>query len=344
MRAIAKTHRGPGAELIEMPRPHPGEGELLVRVGACGVCGSDLHLVDWELGAEKMVGRIPFVLGHEPAGEVVEVGARVDGFRQGDRVALDPFGHCGRCGPCRAGRFHLCAAPTLLSGAFAHYTVAPVGNAHRVPPSMDLERAALLEPFGTGLHAVEQSCLKAGDSAVIEGPGPIGLSIALAARALGVASIVVTGLAADRGRLALARELGFDTVCASDDGWTEEVRARLPADGADVLFDACGALDSPRALLRRGGELVEVGWPARDVSGEELRGLFFHGVTLLNSRIRTPETWRRAIALVASGAVDPRPMVTHRYPIARGLEAFDLLRARDGVKALIVPDETEASP
>jgi threonine dehydrogenase-like Zn-dependent dehydrogenase len=344
VKAIAKTSRGPGAEVIELPVPRVGEGQLLVRVGACGVCGSDLHLVEWELGAERMIARLPFVLGHEPAGEVVEVGPRATGFAVGDRVALDPFGHCGRCRPCRAGRFHLCASPSTLSGAFADYTLAPAANAHLVPSSIDLEQAALLEPFATGLHAVEQSCLKAGDSAVVEGPGPIGLSIALAARALGVTSIVVTGLAADERRLGLAADLGFDTVCASAEGWTERARAKLPADGADVVFDACGEIDSPRDLLRRGGELVEVGWPARDVSAAELRALFFHGVKWINSRIRAPETWRRAIAMVASGAVDLRPMVTHRYPITRGLEAFGLLRSRGGVKALIIPDDEFSDP
>ncbi|HEY6419916.1 MAG TPA: alcohol dehydrogenase catalytic domain-containing protein [Candidatus Binataceae bacterium] len=337
MQAIAKTRPERGAEVIEMPVPRPGDGQLLVRVAACGVCGSDLHLYEWELGADRMVGRLPFVFGHEPAGEVVEAGANLSGFKAGDHVALDPFGHCARCGPCRAGRFHLCTSPTTLSGAFAEFTIAPVGNAHLVPSSMDFETAALLEPFGTGLHAVEQSCLKAGDSAVVEGPGPIGLSIALAARALGVTSIVMTGLDVDTERLAMAREFGFKTVCSSERNWIEQARAMLPPDGADVVFDACGMIDSPRELVRRGGELVEVGWPARDVKSAELRALFFHGVTLINSRIRTPETWRRAIAMVASGAVDLKPMVTHRYEIARGLEAFELLRARKGVKALIMP-------
>ena len=337
MKAIAKTRPAYGAEIIELPIPRPGPNELLVKVAACGICGSDLHIYQWELGAERIAGRVPFVLGHEPAGEVVETGPGVSGFRRGDRVALDPFGHCGRCGPCLAGRFHLCAAPTTLSGAFAEFTVAPVANAHPVPPTLDFEQAAMLEPFGTGLHAVEQSCLRAGDSAVVEGPGPIGLSIALAARAVGVTSIVVTGLEVDTERLALARRAGFRTVVADRPGWLEEARAMLPADGADVVFDACGMLDSPRELLRRGGELVEVGWPARDVSAAELRALFFHGVTIINSRIRTPETWRRAIAMVASGAVDLRPMITHRYDIARGLEAFELLRKRAGVKAIVIP-------
>jgi L-iditol 2-dehydrogenase len=337
MQAIAKTRAAFGAEIVEMPTPHPGDGQLLVRIAACGICGSDLHIYEWELGADRMAARMPFVMGHEPAGEVVELGRGVTGFKPGDRVALDPFGHCARCAPCRAGRFHLCAQPTTLSGAFADYTIAPVGNAHLVPSSMDFETAALLEPFGTGLHAVELSSLRAGDSAVIEGPGPIGLSVALAARALGVSSIVMTGLGADAGRLELARTLGFATVCASDRDWIEQVRARLPEGGADALFDASGAIDSPRELLRRGGELVEVGWPARDLTSADLRGLFFHGVTWINSRIRTPETWRRAIAMVASGQIALTPMVTHRYDLSRGIEAFELLRARQGVKALIIP-------
>jgi threonine dehydrogenase-like Zn-dependent dehydrogenase len=337
MQAIAKTRAAFGADIVELPTPHPADNQLLVRIAACGICGSDLHIYEWELGAERMVARMPFIMGHEPAGEVVAIGRGVIGFKPGDRVALDPFGHCGRCGPCRAGRFHLCAQPTTLSGAFADYTIAPVGNAHLVPATMDFETAALLEPFGTGLHAVELSSLKAGDSAVIAGPGPIGLSVALAARALGVSSIVMTGLTADSGRLELARAMGFATVCASDRDWTEQVRARLPADGADALFDASGAIDSPRELLRRGGEFVEVGWPARDLTAAELRALFFHGVTWINSRIRSPETWRRAIAMVAAGQIALTPMVTHRYDLTRGIEAFELLRARQGMKALIIP-------
>src|SRR5262249_41631993 len=240
MKALAKTKNGFGAELVDLPTPHPGEGELLVKVGACGICGSDLHLYEWELGADRMVSRLPFVMGHEPGGEVIEVGPGVSGFKPGDRVALDPFGCCGRCGPCRAGRFNLCSSPTTLSGALAEYTIAPAGNTHKVPASMSFELASLLEPFGTGLHAVEQSSLKAGDSAVVEGPGPIGLSIAIAARALGVGPIVITGLPSDTGRLALARELGFTTVTAQEEGWTRRGRAPPPPPRADPRLGVCG--------------------------------------------------------------------------------------------------------
>ena len=171
MKAIAKTRAAFGAELVNIPVPRPGRGELLVKIAACGICGSDLHIYEWELGAERFAPRLPMVLGHEPAGEVVEIGPDVSGFKKGDHVALDPFGHCGRCPTCLGGRFNLCTAPTTLSGAFAEYTVAPVANSYLVPANMNLEQAALLEPFATGLHGVEQSSVKAGDSVVVEGPG-----------------------------------------------------------------------------------------------------------------------------------------------------------------------------
>jgi L-iditol 2-dehydrogenase len=337
MKAIAKTKPELGVEIIDTPMPHPGPNEILVRVAACGICGSDLHIYLWELGADRALTQMPAVIGHEPAGEVVEIGSGVTDFKVGDHVALDPFGPCGKCSLCESGRFNFCVRPGRLGGAFAEYCIAPTENAWPVPKSMDMESAALLEPFATGLHAVEQSELKAGDGCVVEGPGPIGLSTALSARALGVTSIVITGLAADAERLALAAKMGFKTVCASDRGWTDQVRALMPPDGADVVFDAAGFQDSVLRLVRRGGQLIELGWPARDIPNAEMRALFFHGVRIIPSRVRMPDTWRRATSLVASGAVDLRPMVTHRYNIEGGIEAFELLRAKQGMKALIMP-------
>jgi L-iditol 2-dehydrogenase len=337
MKAIAKTRPEFGAELVEIPAPRPGPAELLVQVAACGICGSDLHIYEWALGAERFAPRLPMVLGHEPAGVVVDTGPGVAGFKKGDHVALDPFGHCGRCATCRAGRFNLCSAPTALSGAFAEFTVAPIGNAHLVPADMDMEQAAMLEPFATGLHGVEQSSIQAGDRVVIEGPGPIGLCTALAARAMGATSIVITGLRGDAERLELARSFGFATVCAEDPDWIAQVKSRVGEDGADVVFDAAGMMDSVRQLIKRGGQLVLLGWPARDLPSAEMRSLFFHGVSIISSRIRMPETWRRAIALVAGKSIDLAPMVTHRVSLANGLQAFELLRNKQGVKVLVNP-------
>jgi threonine dehydrogenase-like Zn-dependent dehydrogenase len=274
MKAIAKTRPKLGVEIIDAPMPRPGPDQILVRVAACGICGSDLHIYLWELGADRALSRMPAVIGHEPAGEVVELGAGVTAFKVGDHVALDPFGPCGKCSLCQSGRFNFCKNPGRLGGAFAEYCIAPVENAWRVPQSMDLEEAALLEPFATGLHAVEISDLKAGGGCVIEGPGPIGLSTALSARAMGCTSIVVTGLAQDAERLALVRDMGFKTVCASDRDWTDQVRVLMPPDGADVVFDAAapGFCPQTSASRRRAGRARMAG--ARYPERRDARALF----------------------------------------------------------------------
>src|ERR1700687_5040260 len=303
MKAIAKTRPAPGAELIDTPIPRPGEGALLVKVAACGICGSDLHIYEWELGADRAVASLPAVLGHEPAGEVVEVGSRVGGFKVGDHVALDPFGQCGRCGPCTAGRFNYCDAPTRLSGAFAEFCIAPVTNSWLVPKSMDMESAAMLEPFATGVHAVELSGLHAGDSAVVEGPGPIGLSAALSARALGVTSIVITGLKVDAERLQLARRMGFKTVCASDRDWLEQVRALMPAGGADGGFYASGGLGSARPIVRKGGSPAQDG--GRETSPAPSCARCFSTASV---------SFRRACARQRPGGAQSR-----RWPAARSI-------------------------
>src|ERR1700739_2074893 len=132
MKAIAKTRPEPGVEIINVPMPNPGPKELLVKVAACGICGSDLHIYLWELGAERALAGLPAGIGHEPAGEGVEGGAGVSGFRGGDHVPLDPFGPCGRCSQCQSGRFNFCLTPGRLGGAFAEYTIAPTQNAWMV--------------------------------------------------------------------------------------------------------------------------------------------------------------------------------------------------------------------
>ena len=126
-------------------------------------------------------------------------------------------------------------------------------------------------------------------------------------------------------------------MCAQDDDWLAQVKSRVGEDGADVVFDAAGMMDSVRQLVARGGQLVLLGWPARDLPSAEMRSLFFHGVNLISSRVRSPRTWRRAIALVANQTVNLAPMVTHRVGLANGLEAFELLRNKQGVKVLVNP-------
>jgi 2-desacetyl-2-hydroxyethyl bacteriochlorophyllide A dehydrogenase len=341
MKAIAKTGLQRGVDLIEVPEPRVGPGEVLVQVKACGICGSDLHFYLSELGAERRISGFPRVLGHEPAGVVLEVGEGVEGFKPGDHVAGDPHGACGRCATCREGHLTLCEKVPVMGvqrdGALAPLLAAPAPCLHRVPEVLDFTTVSLLEPLSVGLHAVEISSLKPGDPAVVLGPGPIGLMTALSAHAAGASTVVVTGLGIDQARLEIARRLGFSTVNVEADRPYETIRELTGGRGAAVVFDATGALPDVARIARKGGELVLIGWPTRALSHDEVMQLFFRGITIMPSRVRSPAIWPRVIDLVVSGRIDPRPLVTHELPLGEGVRGFELLVKREAMKVEIIP-------
>ncbi|MBI4561387.1 MAG: alcohol dehydrogenase catalytic domain-containing protein [Candidatus Rokubacteria bacterium] len=341
MKAIAKTGPQRGLDLIEVPEPRVGPGEVLVQVRACGICGSDLHFYLSELGAERLLSGFPRVLGHEPAGVVLEVGEGVEGFRAGDHVAGDPHGACGRCRACREGDLTLCDRVPVMGvgrdGALAPLMTAPAPCLYRVPETLDFTTVSLLEPLSVGVHAVEISSMRAGDTVAVLGPGPIGLMTALAARAAGAATVVVTGLGIDQGRLEIARQLGFPTVNVEAERPYEAIRELTGERGAAVVFDTTGALPDVHRMARKGGELLLIGWPSRALSHDELMQLFFRGITVTPSRARPPAIWPRVIDLVVSGRIDPRPLVTHELALADGIRGFELLVKREAMKVEIVP-------
>ncbi len=341
MKAIAKTGPEPGVELVDLPEPRVGPGELLIEVKACGICGSDLHFYLSELGAEKRIPSFPMALGHEPAGVVLEVGAEVEGIHPGDHVACDPHGACGRCRACRQGQLDLCDKVPVIGvqrhGALAPYLSVPAPCVHPVPMSLDFTQVALLEPLSVGVHAVAISSLKAGDEVVVLGPGPIGLMTALAARAAGASTVVVTGLGVDAGRLELARRLGFVAVNVEGERPHETVLEVTGGRSAAVVFDATGAVSDVHRFARKGGELVLIGWPNRSLPQEALIQLFFKGITIRPVRARPPAIWPRVINLVTSGMIDPRPLITHELSLADGIRGFELLVKREAMKVQVVP-------
>ncbi len=340
MKAIAKIGPQPGLDLVEVEEPRAGPGEVLVEVKASGVCGTDLHFYLSELGFERRI-TFPRILGHEPAGIVREVGPGVEGFRVGDHVVGEPHGACGRCEECREGRSEFCDRIPIMGGqrdgALAAFVAPPAECLRHVPRDLDFIRASLLEPLSVGVHAVELSGLRPGDAAAVLGPGPIGLMTALAARAAGAATVVVTGLSIDRGRLALARRLDFPTVDVEADQSVERIRDLVGARGAQVVFDTTGALPDVHLFARRGGRVVLVGWPRRAVSQDELTALFLGAVTLVPLRWRPEAIWPRVIELVTSGRIDPRPLVTHELPLVDGIRGFELLVDRAAMKVMIIP-------
>jgi len=328
-------------ELRETPVPLPGPGEVLVRLRAVGICGSDVHYyVDGRIG--DAVVNYPFVLGHEPAGEVALLGEGVTGLKVGDRVALEPAHPCGECHICKLGRPNCCPQVRFLgtppiSGVFAEYHCFTAAQCVPIPDSVSLEAAATLEPMAVGVHAVNMARLKMGDRIAIMGCGSIGLVTAMAARAAGASFIAMTDPLP--ARRAIAAGIGADLVL--DPGAGDVVPEIQRAAGAiDVSFEAAGeqgAIDDATLCVRPAGTTVIIGIPAVDRITLWVHNIRRKELNIIMAR-RSNFALEPAIRLMAQGLIRPEQIITHRYPLDRLAEGMELVHHhRDGVvKAMVV--------
>jgi L-iditol 2-dehydrogenase len=327
---LAKLAAGEGhVELAERPERPVGAGEVAVAVAAAGVCGTDLHI--W-LGEYPSVP--PVTMGHEVCGIVSELGLGVDEGWRGVRVAVETFAStCGECRHCRAGRLSVCehrrSIGTHVDGGFAPRLVLPARNLHRVPDALADAAAALSEPLACVCNSLlDPSAVQPGDEVLVIGPGAIGLIAAQVARACGGA-VTVRGTERDGARLALAAGLGF----------AMSVAGRDEAPEADVVVECSGAApgigDGLRAARRR-GRLVQMGLRGADVTiPYDL--ICFHELTVTAGFASNPHSWRRAMALLAEGAVELAPLVTEVVPLRDWARAFEASRAGEGVKYVLDP-------
>lgn len=327
--------------LEERPIPVITPDQVLIRIRAVGVCGSDVHY--WHKGRiGPAVVRSPMILGHECAGEVVEIGANVTHLRVGDRVAVEPGVPCRQCDMCRAGRYNLCPHMVFcgtppVDGVFRHYLAHDAAFTYRLPDSMSFEEGAMCEPLSVGIHAVRRAGIGLGDSVLITGAGPIGLSSLMAAREAGATTMIMTDVQANR--LSLAQSIGATAaVNARCDDAPTLIEDLTEGRGVDVVIE-CTGLSGPMLTgleaVRNGGTVVWVGMtddqytiPAVITIRRELdiRGIF-----------RYRETYPAAIQLVASGRAPMGRLITHHFPLRELLEAMEVaLTGRDGAVKIIV--------
>jgi L-iditol 2-dehydrogenase len=330
-------------QILEAPEPTlTNPHDVLLRIDAVGVCGSDVHYyTTGRIGAQ--VVRYPERVGHECAGTVVEAGSKVTGLKVGQRVAIDPLAACGECDQCRLGRRHTCRRQRFLGnpgeapGAIAEYLTMPAESCYSVPHSMTSVRAALVEPFSIGLYAQRLSQMQPGAKIAVLGSGPIGLCVLLACRAAGAGATYVTDL--QNERLEVARRCGANW-CANPQR-TDVVAAigQLEPLGLDSVFECAGeqqTLDQAVQLLKPGGQVLIVGIPELDRVSFDVHMLRRKEIQLRSVR-RQNHCTAPAIEMIASEAVNVDPLVTHQFSLSQSKEAFDLVDGyHDGVVKAII--------
>jgi L-iditol 2-dehydrogenase len=330
-------------EIAEVPTPVVGAGEVLIRVGACGICGSDVHGYDGSSGR-----RIPpIVMGHEAAGRIAAVGVGVTGLSEGDRVTFDSTIYCGACEYCRRGEVNLCDHRQVLgvscgdysrAGAFAEFVAVPARVVYKLPESISFAEAAMLEAVAVAIHAVSLAEISAESTALVVGAGTIGVLILQALRVAGCGRVIVSDV--DPTRLKMAQELGAtDVLSANEDSVTHTLQ-RTGGVGVDVAMEAVGRNETVQAAIasvRKGGTVVLVGNISPDVT-LPLQKVVTRQIRLQGSCASAGE-YPQAIALMASGEIRVKPLITAIAPLADGPQWFERLYAREPnlLKVVLTP-------
>lgn len=333
--------------MADVPVPDVGPGEVLVEVKATSICGTDVHIYDWDPWAAEHV-ITPLTVGHEFCGIVVKHGAGVTEPALGELVSVESHVVCGVCASCRTGHGHLCPNTKILGvhrdGAYADYVVVPADNAWPDPPDMPYSVASLQENFGNAVHTATVPHV-AGRKVLVTGMGPVGIMAMETARALGARAVYVTDVSAYR--LDLATKLGADVAVNAA---SEDVVARLfeetAGEGVDVLLEMSGAasaIDQGFTVLKPGGEAALLGLTSRPIEFDLDDHVIFKGATVYGIvGRRLWETWFEMRGLIRAGAVDLAPIVTHRFALEDYDEAFRLMKSGECGKIVLFPNPEDA--
>lgn len=343
MQAIVKAEPKPGARLQQVAVPEIGLRDVLVRVRAASICGTDLHIYRWDRWSARRI-HPPLVFGHEFCGVVERVGAEVTATREGDFVSAEMHLACGRCYQCRTGQSHICQNVRIIGvdtdGCFAQFVKIPESNIWKIDPAIPVEYAAVLDPLGNAVHTVLSGEI-AGLSVAVTGCGPIGLFAVAVAKACGASPIFATE--PHPYRLKLAEKMGATTVVdpSQADPVAEILRA-TDGVGADVVLEMSGhpkAIRQAFQMLRRGGRISLLGIPSKPLELDLANDIIFKGAVVqgINGR-RVFETWYKMQALLKSGALDLSPLITDRIPMSDFERGMELLLSGNASKVLLYPN------
>ena len=346
MLAVVKAEAAPGAEIREVKIPAFGRGDVLVKVKVASICGTDLHIYEWDRWAQ---GRIhpPLIPGHEFCGEVVAFGEEVTSVKEGDFVSAEMHVACGKCLQCRTGEAHICQNVKIIGvdadGAFAEYVVIPESNIWKLDPAIPQEYASILDPLGNAVHSVLAGEIAA-KAVAITGCGPIGLFSIAVARAVGATTVFA--IEVNEHRRKLATKMHADYVL---DPSKEDVRAivaeRTGGLGVDVVLEMAGHPDAIRTafdIVRRGGRISLLGLTSKPIPLNFSEDIIFKGLTIqgINGR-RMYQTWYQMTALLKSSKLDLHPVITDRIPMADFSKAIARLKTGEASKILVYPNGTK---
>ncbi|MGP8072383.1 MAG: L-threonine 3-dehydrogenase [Thermoplasmata archaeon] len=350
MRAFVKTRRAPGGDLLTVPDPTPKDGEVLVAVRAASVCGTDVHIWEWNDWAQNRIQRLPLVLGHELSGEVVKLGAGVKSLAVGDHVSAETHIADGTCYQCRTGRMHICENVQVLGvdrdGIFAEYAVLPELNAWRNDPGLDPALASIQEPLGNAVHSLlpeENVEDLAGKSVLITGCGPIGLLAIVVAKSFGATNVIATEV--NRVRFDLAKKMGADLVLNPRDegaGLVKRIHDATDGRGVDVATEMSGypgSLPLVFDALRPGGRVSLLGLFDGPVSLNFNDAVIFKAARIhgIFGR-RMFDTWYTVAGLLKSPAFREKmgAIITHRVPIPELARAMQLIESGEAAKVSLL--------
>jgi threonine 3-dehydrogenase len=343
MQAVMKATPAPGAEVREVKVPQFGRSDVLVKVKVASICGTDLHIYEWDRWAQRRI-HPPLIPGHEFCGEVVAYGDEVTSVKEGDFVSAEMHVACGKCLQCRTGEAHICQNVRIIGvdtdGAFAEYVVIPESNIWKLDPAIPQEYASILDPLGNAVHSVLAGEIAA-KTVAVTGCGPIGLFSIAVARAVGAAQVFA--IEVNQHRRKIAAQMKADVVLdPTSQKVQNEILEHTGGLGVDVVLEMAGHPQSIRTafdIVRRGGRISLLGLTSKPISLNFSEDIIFKGITVqgINGR-RMYQTWYQMTALLKAGKLDLHPVITDRIAMKDFSRAMERLKTGEASKILVYPN------